>query len=109
MHVPFLSFAPLAWYAKPMIPNNLRAFFWEVDADRFDPHEYRDYVIGRILELGNDTAVAWMKSTFTEEQIKKVIREDRHLSPKSATFWALMYRIPAEEIAALGAQPTRSR
>lgn len=92
-----------------MIPSDLRSFFWEIDADSIDPHKYGDYVIGRILELGNDAAVAWMRSTFTEEQIKKVVRQDRHLSPKSATFWALMYRIPAEEIAALSAHPTRVR
>jgi hypothetical protein len=86
-----------------MIPNELRHFFWEVRADDFDPSEYREYVIGRILELGTETAVSWMKATFTEEDIKKVVREDRRLSPRSATFWALVYRIPAEEVTALNA------
>ncbi len=42
-----------------------------------------------------------MKKTFTEEEIKKIIRENRGLSPKSATYWALLYDIPAEEVAAL--------
>ena len=53
------------------------------------------------MELGTKPAVAWMKNTFTEEDIKKVIREDRRLSPKSATFWALIYGIPAGEVCAL--------
>lgn len=84
-----------------MIPKELRPFFWEVDADSCDPREYGDYAIGRILELGTEPAVSWMKAIFTEEEIKNVIREDRKLSPKSATFWALVYGIPSEEVAAL--------
>ncbi len=39
-----------------MIPNELRAFFWDVRVDDFDPHQYGEYVIGRILELGTETA-----------------------------------------------------
>lgn len=88
-----------------MIPNNLRPFFWEVDPDSFDPHDHGEYVIGRLLEQGTDEAIAWMKATFREDEIKKVIREDCHLSPKSATYWALVYGIPNEQITALSYQP----
>lgn len=84
-----------------MIPNNLRPFFWDVDPGSLDPHEYAAYVIGRILEQGTEEAVAWMKATFQEEEIKKVISEDRRLSPRSATYWALIYDIPADRVAAL--------
>lgn len=91
-----------------MIPNNLRPFFWDVDAASLDPRKYADYVIGRILEQGTEEAVAWMKATFREEEIKKVISEDRRLSPKSATYWALIYDISPERVAAL-AHETVSR
>ncbi len=89
-----------------MIPDQLRQFFWDVNGDQFDPHQFPEYTIGRILELGTDAAVAWLKETFTEEQIKRVVREDRRLSPRSATYWALIYGIPNEEVAALSTQPT---
>ena len=88
-----------------MIPHHLRPFFWEVDADNLDPKEYGEYVIGRILELGTEEAVSWMKATFSEEEIKKAIRQDHRLSPKSATYWALIYEIPSEQVAALSHQP----
>lgn len=88
-----------------MIPQHLRPFFWEIDADDLDLEKYRDYVIGRILELGTEEAVAWMKTTFREGEIKQVIRRDHQLSPKSATYWALLYEIPTEEVAALSHQP----
>ncbi|MGI9102197.1 MAG: DUF6922 domain-containing protein [Terriglobales bacterium] len=88
-----------------MIPKELRNFFWDISTDHFNPHERPQYAIGRILELGTEEAVDWMKSTFTEDEIKKVIREDRHLSPRSANYWALIYRIPTEEVAALAQHP----
>ena len=88
-----------------MIPKELRTFFWEIDADSFDARQYASYAIGRILELGTEPAISWMKTTFTAEEIKKVIREDRRLSPKSATFWALIYDIPTVEVAALASHP----
>lgn len=83
-----------------MIPKDLRPFFWEINLETFEPREYPQYTIGRILEFGTDEAVAWMKSVFTEEEIKKVIREEHRLSRKSANFWALIYGISPEEVAA---------
>jgi hypothetical protein len=88
-----------------MVPKDLRGFFWDINAESFDPLEHPEYAIGRILELGTETAVAWMRANFTEEQIKKVIREDRRPSPRSANYWALMYRIPVDEVAALTRHP----
>jgi len=88
-----------------MIPKELRSLFWDVDIDSFNPHEYPRQTIGRILELGTEAAVAWMNAVFTEEEIKRVIREDRRLSPRSANYWALIYRIPTEEVAALAQHP----
>jgi len=84
-----------------MIPKELSSFFWDVDADSFDPQQYKSYMISRILELGTEPAVSWMKTTFTEDEIKRVIREEGRLSPRSANFWALVYGVPIEEVAAL--------
>jgi Family of unknown function (DUF6922) len=84
-----------------MIPPQFRPFFWDIDIEKLDPHANTSFVIGRILEHGTDEAVSWMKSTFSKMEIMGVIREDRCLSPKSATYWALIYEIPNEEVAAL--------
>jgi hypothetical protein len=42
-----------------------------------------------------------LRGTFTEPQIVEVLRIERRLSRKSANFWALVYHIPSEEVAAL--------
>ena len=84
-----------------MIPNNLIPYFWDIETQGFDPAAYPEYSIARILELGDEESVAWMKATFAEGQIQEVVRNERRLSPKSANFWALVYDIPRQDVAAL--------
>ena len=47
-----------------MIPEHLKPFFWDVNAETFDPEAYPAHTIGRILEFGNEEAVRWLKATF---------------------------------------------
>ena len=84
-----------------MIPEKLRPFFWDINTASFEPRAYPEYTIERLLELGTPEAIAWLEGQFSEDQIKAVIRSDKRLSPKSATFWALVYGIPATDVAVL--------
>ena len=84
-----------------MLANHLSLFFWDVDIDKFDPQSHPRYTIARLLEYGNLEAISWLKEQFSEEAIKDVIRTERTLSPRSATFWGLVYQIPCGEIVAL--------
>jgi hypothetical protein len=84
-----------------MIANHLSPFFWDIDIDNFDPRSYPRYTIVRLLEYGNLEAILWLKEQFPEEMIKDVVRTERTLTPRTATFWALVYHMPSEEITAL--------
>ncbi len=84
-----------------MIPDDLRSLFWDVNASTFDAAAYPEYTISRVLEFGDQNAIIWLKRTFTETQIVETLRNERRLSRKSANFWALIYRVPPGEIAAL--------
>jgi len=84
-----------------MIPPFLRPFFWDINTESFEPHAYPDYTIERILELGTPEAVTWLENEFSKDEIKSVIRNDGRLSPRSATFWALVYQIPNHDVASL--------
>ena len=84
-----------------MIPQHLHALFWDVNFDSFTPTSHPDYAIVRVLEFGDESAITWMRKTFSAMQIAQVIRTDRRLSRKSANYWALMYGIPDQEFAAL--------
>ena len=87
-----------------MVPGELGTLFWDVDLNSFDPARYPDYTIGRVLELGDDSAVAWMRGAFAESEIRRVLESERRLSRKSANFWALVYGIPRDRVAALAGE-----
>ena len=84
-----------------MLPGHLRPLFWDVEIQSFEPQSHPDYTILRILEYGNEAAVAWLRRSFPESAIVAAIRNGRRLSRKSATFWALVYSVPHGEVAAL--------
>ena len=84
-----------------MVPNELHTLFWDTDLAGFDPAAYPDYTIFRVLEYGDVGAYDWLRNTYPDAEIRRVLRSERRLSPKSATFWALAYGIPADEVAAL--------
>jgi len=84
-----------------MIPSNLQTLFWDTNLDTFDPSAYPDYTIFRVLEFGSKPAVEWLRQTFSEAEIRRVLCTERRLSRKSANFWALVYGVPPREVAAL--------
>jgi hypothetical protein len=84
-----------------MIPQDLRPLFWDTNLDNYSPAAYPAYTIARVLEFGDEKAIVWLRETFSEVQIIEVLRTERRLSRKSANFWALIYHVPKEEIAAL--------
>ena len=83
-----------------MLPRSMRMLFWDIDADAFVPEDWPDYTIFRVLEYGDEDAVAWMRRTFSEAEIRRVIRSERRLTRKSANFWALVYGINLNQVAA---------
>jgi hypothetical protein len=83
------------------VPEELAALFWDTDLSTFDPRAFPDYTIFRVLEHGDRPAIRWLSTLFSEEEIRRVVRSERRLTPKSATFWALVYGIPEDEVAAL--------
>lgn len=88
-----------------MIPRHLHPLFWDVKLDNFNSAAYPDYAIARVLELGDENAVKWMKATFSEAEVRQVISTERRLSRKSANFWALVYGIAPNDVAALRSVP----
>lgn len=81
--------------------THLNHLFWDVRIDSFDPSRYPAYTISRILELGDENDVNWMRRNFSDIDIKNVLTTNRGLSPRSASFWGIIYGVPRDEIAAL--------
>ncbi len=99
----------VAYTGDAVIPDHLRTLFWEINLETFDPEAWPRYTIGRVLEYGDQDAVAWMRGLFTQDEIKRVIRTGRRLCRKSANYWALIYGLPRAEVAALLPSPHGER
>jgi hypothetical protein len=84
-----------------MVPVDLKPLFWDTNLETFTPEEHPDYPIFRVLEFGDESAVRWLRQTFSEAEIRRVLATERRPSPKSAAFWALVYDLPAGEVTAL--------
>lgn len=83
-----------------MIPQYLHALFWDTNLSDFNPADFPDYTIARVLDYGDREAVAWLRKTFAEAQIIGVLRTERRFSRKSANFWAVIYSISLDDVAA---------
>lgn len=84
-----------------MLPRRLKPLFWDADFAALDAVRHRDYIIERILEYGDVPEISWMQATYPVADIVRVLKRARGLSPRSATYWSLIYDVPAEEIACL--------
>jgi len=73
-----------------VIPDCAQKYFWDSDISKLDMSQYSHYIIERLLELGDEQAVAWMTKNFSQSEISKVIRTSRRLSPRSRNFWQLI-------------------
>ncbi|MGB9776457.1 MAG: DUF6922 domain-containing protein [Anaerolineae bacterium] len=90
------------------LPEFLRPLFWDVDFDRLHIPGHEQYIIERILELGDAAEVRWMFQNFPREQIIQALRRGRSLSRKSAIFWASMFHVSRRSIRCLSRHSRQS-
>ena len=83
------------------LPPELHRYFWDTDPKKLDINKYRQFVIERILEFGDEHAIRWLRKNFGDEAIKEVVCESRRISRRTANFWRLILDIPKEKVACL--------
>lgn len=86
---------------KGKLPKFLKEYFWDVEFEKIDFEKRRVYVLRRILEYGDERAVAWMRKNYKESEIKDILCNYRGFSQKTANFWAFILDIPKEEVLCL--------
>lgn len=85
------------------LPEFLRPLFWDTNFDRLRIAGHEQYIIKRMLELGDLPEVRWMMRRFPRQQIVETLRRSRGISRKSAHFWSLVLGVPPEEVRCLTA------
>jgi hypothetical protein len=88
-----------------VVPPSLQTLFWDTRLEVFDPSAHPRYTIRRVLEHGDEAHVRWLLEVLPVAAVRESLRTDSRLSPRSATFWALVFAVPAADVAALTHQP----
>lgn len=70
----------------------LRALLWDTDWSKVDPEKHKKFIIERILELGDQNAVDWLFSTYSNQEIERVLKASRNISIKSANYWSIVLK-----------------
>lgn len=70
-----------------MIARTLRKYFWDVNPSTLDLESHKQYIIERILDLGDEAAISWLRQKYSADDILAVAGDSRRLSPKSKNFW----------------------
>jgi hypothetical protein len=83
------------------LPKFLYCYFWDIDAQKLNPQKHPQYVIQRLLEMGDEKAVRWVRKKFSKAKIMETIRKRRGFSPRTADFWALFLNIPRKKVKCL--------
>lgn len=86
---------------RPIDKVNTNKLFWDVDVATFNPLEYPEFTICRILEYGDMNDFKWMELNFKDTKIKNTLMKTRNLSRKSGYFWADHFNISHNSIACL--------
>jgi len=82
-------------------PEFLKKYFWDVQFEKIDLHKNREYILKRILNYGDEKAVAWMYRNFEKPEMVNALSKFRGYSQKSANYWALMLDVPRENVPCL--------
>ena len=96
-----MALTALCGILKNMLPPYVKKYFWEVDTKKLDPKKRPEYVIARILEYGDMTAVRWMLKTFDKRALIDALKNSREFSSKTANFWGAILGVPKNEILCL--------
>ena len=78
------------------LPDTLRPFFWDVHFEKLSVKQSSHFIIGRLMESGDEAAVAFMLKTFNRNEMIHVLKNSRSLSTRSRNFWKIFFDAEAE-------------
>lgn len=69
-----------------------QSLFWDTNPDKIDLQKNAQYVIERVLDLGNDEEVGWLWKTYDKSLLKNIILKSRSLMPETKKLWTLILK-----------------
>lgn len=78
--------------------------FWDVDASKLDIIKDKNFIIARVLEYGIMEQIKELRTIYSDDEIRYVVKNSRNISKRVATFWSTILDIPTEEVYACSQQ-----
>ncbi|MEK7586900.1 MAG: hypothetical protein AAB453_03475 [Patescibacteria group bacterium] len=69
-----------------------QALFWDTKPSNIDTKKNAQYIIERVLDLGNDKEVKWLYHYYDKPLLKKVVAKSRSLMPETKNLWTLILK-----------------
>lgn len=72
------------------VPRRLRRFFWDVEGSSLSTTQHRNFILARLLELGDREALRWVLRRYPQRELADFLthRGAEVLSARSLSFWA---------------------
>ncbi len=86
---------------KTKLPEFLKPYFWDVDFETLELDKAPTFILKRIIDKGDTTALRWAQKRFSSNDIKKLVTKTRDISRKSANFWTLVLGLKSKEVPCL--------
>jgi hypothetical protein len=83
------------------LPQQFYPLFWDVEPEKLHARKDSIFILERLLEMGDDAALCWIRLNYPEETIREVVKNSRRLSRKTARFWQVFLQLKEEEVKCL--------
>ena len=80
------------------LPQNMQPLFWDIDWDKLDIGKNRNFIIERVLNMGDEHALNWLWQSFELADILSVVKDSRRLSKKTARCWQNYFGLKEDEM-----------
>ena len=78
------------------MPNELKKYFWDTEFDKLDIKKNMKYIISRLYCYGDINEIKWLKSVYSDEDIKDVAKNSRNLKPLVANYLRQQFNLKKE-------------
>jgi len=76
---------------KIRIPGHVSQLFWDIKKESIDVKKHSAFIIKRILDYGDEKSLLWLRRTYKDALIKKVVKNKRGITEKTIEFWRAYY------------------
>lgn len=83
-----------------VLPESLRAFFWDHRFDTLTWEADRELIIRRLLTHGSWSGIVWLRRKIGDGGLRKwlIVHRGRGLSPRQLRFWSLVLGLPRRQV-----------